>query len=470
MEKQSSIVKGKTIKQVRKINLSGLGLTEIPAEVFQHTNLTKLVLSRNAITRIPKEIAKLKKLEVLDLTYNELDSLPAPVFKLPKLRVLAVGHNRIKKFPAQMVGSSIEELIADHNQIKEMAPEALDGLKKLVISYNPLGGQIVTHPLPELEYYDFRKTNLETPDVEFTPAVKKGWLPVHPAVITPEMMINKAIVDAVKGSKKENAGEGCIFISHSSKDKAVIEHFVDYILQLGMGIPEEKISCTSIQGMGIENGAKMREWIQEKIETCALAMLMISPNYKASEICLNEMGAIWALNKPVKILLLPGVEFDNFGWLEEIRQAGHIDQEGALDELFDELTEQFRLKKKASVWNINKKKFLEGYKPVAEESSITTQQERYSPEELEVFSKWANNSGGHEFNSIYTKDCVTYRLGFRNSYIVERGEQEAAWEDFFNRLFEDGFIKVGNYDSLGHSVYKITKRGYEFAKGLVKND
>ena len=115
-----SIVKGKTIKQVKKLNLSGMNLTEIPAYVFEYTNLTKLVLSRNGISKIPKEIAKLRKLEVLELTYNNLTEIPAPVFKLPKLRVLSVGHNKLKKFPKQLVGSTIEQLIADHNQINVM--------------------------------------------------------------------------------------------------------------------------------------------------------------------------------------------------------------------------------------------------------------------------------------------------------------------------------------------------------------
>ena len=385
--------------QARKINLSGLGLTEIPAEVFQHTNLNKLVLSRNAITRIPKEIAKLKKLEVLDLTYNELDSLPAPVFKLPKLRVLAVGHNRIKKFPAQMVGSSIEELIADHNHIREIAPEALDGLKKLVISYNPLGGQIVTHPLPELEYYDFRKTDLETPDVEFTPAVKKGWLPVHPAIITPEMMINKAIVDSLL-DKKEKAAEGCIFISHSSKDKELVEEFQDKILLLGMGIPKERIKCTSIDGRGIENGKKMREWIHEQITGCELAFMMISPAYLDSQICLNEMGAIWALDKEVKILLLPGVDYKSMGWLEEVRQAGHIGDDSTLDKLAEELKPILGLDVNLAEWGRNKKNFLTFFM-------------NYVPSyDLETASKKRNE----KTDEIYLKycDCIFRLLRFPN--------------------------------------------------------
>ena len=81
------------------------------------------------------------------------------------------------------MGSSLEELIADHNRLEIIEPEALDGLRKLVVSYNPLSGKIAKHRLPALEYYDFRKTNLDTPDAELTPAVKKGWLPIKPAVI-----------------------------------------------------------------------------------------------------------------------------------------------------------------------------------------------------------------------------------------------------------------------------------------------
>lgn len=357
--KMQSIVKGKTIKQVKKLNLSGQNLTEIPAYVFEYTNLTKLVLSRNSISKIPKEIAKLKKLEVLDLTYNNLTEIPAPVFKLPKLRVLSVGHNKLKKFPKQLVGSTIEQLIADHNQIGVLDAAALDNLTRLILSYNPLGGQLVSHKLEKLLYYDFRHTNLSTPDLKMLPDDCKGHLPIHKAEINEEMYVTKMMYDFSKDSSGEKATNGSIFISHSSKDKAIVEEFVDEILQLGMGIDAERISCTSIEEMGIPNGTKMREWIQEKVVDCKVAFLMISPNYKKSEICLNEMGAVWALEKDVKILLLPGIDYGNFGWLEEIRQAGHIESEGVLDQLFDELKEEYGSDKKVSEWGRHKKKFLD---------------------------------------------------------------------------------------------------------------
>ena len=374
MEMQS-IVKGKTIKQVKKLNLSGKNLTEIPDYVFEYTNLTKLVLSRNSICKIPKEISKLKKLEVLDLTYNNLTEIPAPVFKLPRLRVLAVGHNQLKKFPKQLVGSSIEELIADHNQISDMDPSAMDGLTKIVISYNPLSGQIVNHKLEKLKYYDFKHTNLCTPKYELLPDDCKGHLPIHPVEITDDMLLTKMMIDFSKNHGRESTTEGTIFISHSSKDKDLVVQFVDEILQLGMGIAKDKIVCTSIEEMGIPNGTKMREWIHEKIANCSVAFLMISPNYKQSEICLNEMGAVWALEKDVKILLLPGIDYGNFGWLEEIRQAGHIEGEGVLDELYDELKDKFGTDTKVSEWGRHRKKFVDFCKKMSKEEDDRKEKE-----------------------------------------------------------------------------------------------
>lgn len=357
--KMQSIVKGKTIKQVKKLNLSGLNLTEIPSYVFDYTNLTKLVLSRNGISKIPKDIAKLRKLEVLDLTYNNLTEIPAPVFKLPRLRVLSVGHNKLRKFPKQLVGSTIEQLIADHNQIGVLDADALDNLTRLILSYNPLSGQIVTHKLEKLMYYDFRHTFLSTPNCELLPDDCKGYIPIHRAEMTDDMFLTKMMIDFSKNHGSESTSEGTIFISHSSKDKALVEQFVDEILQLGLGIANDRILCTSIEEMGIPNGTKMREWIQEKIANCSVAFLMISPNYKKSEICLNEMGAVWALEKDVKILLLPGVDYGNFGWLEEIRQAGHVENESVLDQLYDDLKTEFGSDTKVSEWNRHRKKFIE---------------------------------------------------------------------------------------------------------------
>lgn len=45
-----------------------------------------------------------------------------------------------------------------------------------------------------------------------------------------------------------------------------------------------------------------------KVQGADVSFLMISKNYKESEICLNEMGAVWATDNRVRHYLLPNVD------------------------------------------------------------------------------------------------------------------------------------------------------------------
>ena len=119
----------------------------------------------------------------------------------------------------------------------------------------------------------------------------------------------EAIVDCIVSLEKKDVNSKRIFISHSSKNKDIIEKFVDYILQLGIGIKAEDIFCTSIEEMGVKNGEDIRKHIQTNIQNVDYAFLIISKKYKASEICINEMGAVWAYDNKVRLYLLPDVNF-----------------------------------------------------------------------------------------------------------------------------------------------------------------
>mgnify|MGYP002554713353 FL=1 len=88
-----------------------------------------------------------------------------------------------------------------------------------------------------------------------------------------------------------------IFISHSSKDKAIIDAFIDKILILGLGFKTEDIASTSREDTGVITGNDIREFIKNNISTSDYVFFMLSKNYRLSEICLNEMGAAWALNR-----------------------------------------------------------------------------------------------------------------------------------------------------------------------------
>ncbi|GFI53795.1 toll/interleukin-1 receptor domain-containing protein [uncultured Alistipes sp.] len=149
-----------------------------------------------------------------------------------------------------------------------------------------------------------------------------------------------------------------IFISHSSNDKLIIEAFVDEILQLGIGFTKDDIFCTSIENMGIRNGEDMRIHIQTNLNKCDFAFVFISENYRKSEICLNEMGAVWAKEKNLKLFAIPPVTFQRLGWLMETRQAVMIDSASGLDELYDTITQYYELDKNAAEWGRHRRNFI----------------------------------------------------------------------------------------------------------------
>lgn len=156
--------------------------------------------------------------------------------------------------------------------------------------------------------------------------------------------------ESIKGKK--------IFISHSSMDKAIVTQFVDHILQLGSNIQTKDICCTSIEEMGIKNGEDIRRHIYTNIKSTDFSFLLISQNYKESEICINEMGAVWAYDANVRLYLLPNITFKSIGWLCDVRQAEFINSAIALDILHKELIEYYSLQDDIATWSRQRETFI----------------------------------------------------------------------------------------------------------------
>lgn len=184
----------------------------------------------------------------------------------------------------------------------------------------------------------------------------------------------KAIVDCVLGLEKELHHAKKIFISHSSKDKDIMEKFTDNLLQLGIGLKPEDIFCTSIEEMGIKNGENIREHIRENMKTADYSFLMISQNYKKSEICLNEMGAVWATDNRVRYYLLPDVDFNEIGWLCDVCKADKLGDPVVLDTLERELTGFYGLSSRCGAWSRQRQNFI-GYLRSREGKQFATVEE-----------------------------------------------------------------------------------------------
>jgi hypothetical protein len=101
-----------TKKEVEKIDLSGLNLTQIPDSVFTHPELKELYLgsegfvlypplsgikpqtgNSNNLTELDNRISQLKNLKILNLVSNQLRELPESITDLKNLEDLDLSLN-----------------------------------------------------------------------------------------------------------------------------------------------------------------------------------------------------------------------------------------------------------------------------------------------------------------------------------------------------------------------------------------
>jgi internalin A len=123
------------------LDLSELGLTEVPEEIAQLTNLQALYLYNNQLTSLPGAITHLTNLQALYLYNNQLTSLPGAITHLTNLRTLTLGNNQLTSLPdaiAQL--TNLRTLTLDKNQLTSL-PDAiaqLTNLQRLYINKNQL--------------------------------------------------------------------------------------------------------------------------------------------------------------------------------------------------------------------------------------------------------------------------------------------------------------------------------------------
>jgi len=128
-----------------------------------------------------------------------------------------------------------------------------------------------------------------------------------------------------------------IFISHSSKDKELVDIFIDTLLICGIGFTHDDIFCTSVEGLGIKTGDDWRNTIKKNLIGSEVIILFITPNYKESEICLNEMGAAWATHARVLPVIVHPISFKTIGVIFDVKQAIRLTEGTDLDDLKDAL-------------------------------------------------------------------------------------------------------------------------------------
>lgn len=216
--------------------------------------------------------------------------------------------------------------------------------------------------LPELKKLDSDLYgNLEPLEIDRKP-IQKDWVHFE-SMAGLKMAVDRIFKmwDSQSDLTTEKISGREIFISHSSGDKFIVNSFIDDILIGVLGIKMTNIFCTSTDGAKITSGEDWRSEIRSNLISSKVTFLIISPNYKESEVCQNEMGAAWVLSSRVLPLIIEPINFKTVGIIQEPKQIEKLFDESSLDRIKDIIQEEFEIPPneiKSDRWTAKKKEFL----------------------------------------------------------------------------------------------------------------
>jgi hypothetical protein len=150
-----------------------------------------------------------------------------------------------------------------------------------------------------------------------------------------------------------------IFLSHADADKELANKLAD-LLSLGCAVPTKRIFCTSLDGQKIPAGKSFPDFIREKIQNPVIVIVLITPSYLASEFCLCELGATWAMQHNLFPLIVKPAERSKMKGVLTGIQIEKIEDEEGLDNLRDRIKETMGCEESTGRWNAKRDTFLAG--------------------------------------------------------------------------------------------------------------
>jgi hypothetical protein len=133
------------------------------------------------------------------------------------------------------------------------------------------------------------------------------------------------------------------------------------LLTTGCGVRADKILVTTLPGKGIPAGyGNYIEYLRTQIQQPALVILLLSENYFASQFCLCELGATWALSLPSFPIVVPPIKKSEVKATLAVTQLGIITDSDYLDELRDNVKEHLGDELPTATWSTKRDVFLRG--------------------------------------------------------------------------------------------------------------
>lgn len=271
-----------------------------------------------------------------------------------------------------------------------------------------------------------------------------------------------------------------IFISHKSEDEAFVKALVK-LLRLYIGSETEKIFCSSVPTYKIGIGKEIFPEIKSQFEGNDIFMIIVhSPRYYQSSVCLNEMGAAWIQNKECYSFLTADCEYDDLDGVIDNKfisiKVNAKDATDRMNEFIYKVLDFFNLPQLElsvlSQWESDRNEFLKEVCKLdldGDQRKKTKDSENPKPDSLSDFDKkhlkeWANSDDG-ECWIIETIDGSFIQIG-EEEICVNSGRERAEWDNFFERLIELGFAVIDRPNSDGSPIYKLKKPAYDYVESL----
>lgn len=271
-----------------------------------------------------------------------------------------------------------------------------------------------------------------------------------------------------------------IFISHKKEDKPYADALVN-LINFIIGPAGDKIFCSSIPGYGIRQSRDIIGELKAQFDNHDVFMVIIhSPRYYRSIVCLNEMGASWVLGTKFSSFMTKDCTYEMLqGVIGKDNICININDEvgilnAHLNDFKDDLLSFFSADSiDENKWEHARDRFVKEVSSLTHEpiesalprsSSKQEQETIISDKETAIIKKWAG-SNSIEAHIVCTKDGTSFILG-PDSYDVNGARELMEWNDFFDRLQRKGFIRFDRTNRQGNKVYRLMKPAFDYIDTL----
>ena len=156
-----------------------------------------------------------------------------------------------------------------------------------------------------------------------------------------------------------------VFISHASQDARLAEALVVF-LRDALSLQRSEIRCTSVDGCRLPAGANTENQLRCEIVDATYFLALITPTTLKSPWVLIELGARWAVERPLMPLLAKGATAKNLQGPLVSFNALRCDKEPEMQQLVHEMAETLgRAAPQPSVYRRTLNQLIAQGKPVS---------------------------------------------------------------------------------------------------------